>query len=62
MTSSYINFLLSEVTAWSQFAMEIDSALVEKVGQEEVGMFENGMLCVWQLMKLVVEGSWLATG
>ena len=61
MTNPTINFVLCDVTALSQFAMEKDSALVKKVGQGEVDSFENGMLCILQLMKLVVERPWLAT-
>jgi len=33
-----------------------------KVGQGEVDKFENGMLCIWQQMQLVVERPWLAMG
>ena len=46
MTNPTINFVLCDVTALSQFAMETDSALVKMVGQGEVDSFENGMLCI----------------
>ena len=36
--------------------------LAERVGQGEVGGVTRRMLCTWQLLGLVVKGSWLAPG
>ena len=38
------------------------SASAERVGQGEVGGVTRRVLCTWQLLDLVVRGSWLAPG
>ena len=44
----------------AQFVLKISFALVKKVGQGEMGGFQYGVLCTWQLPWLAVEKPWPA--